>query len=164
MASFGLHVTKREWDRMAMKHTHDIIKDLKSSLPPDHPTCGERTMYFFDNFVKSTLGLGKHWRSEADFKVVELLFKTKFYLDRTFDYNKYLSFVLEDVVVNLSTLVRTPTLHPRQTFRLFHPAGNCHCTRADLVMLIVSASLTCVFCSGGLVGSGRVSLRTTGLW
>lgn len=89
-----------------MKTTHDVIRELKENLPPDKPTIGQRMCISLDDFVKNTLGIGQHWRAEADFKVVELLFKTKFYLDRTFDYNRYLAFVLEDVVVNLSELVR----------------------------------------------------------
>lgn len=104
VSSFGMHVSKRSWDRMAMQTTHDVIRDLKHMLPPDKPTCAQAVGLWLDDFVKNTLGIGKHWRAEADFKVVELLFKTKFYLDRTFDYNKYLELVLEDVVVNLSQL------------------------------------------------------------
>ena len=91
-----MHISKRSWDRMAMQTTHDVIRDLKHMLPPDKPTCAQAVGLWLDDFVKNTLGIGKHWRAEADFKVVELLFKTKFYLDRTFDYNKYLELVLED--------------------------------------------------------------------
>lgn len=101
-----MHVSKRSWDRMAMKTADEVVKDLEDNLPPDHPTCGQSFCMKLDGFIKNTLGIGKHWRVEADFKTVELLFKTKFYLDRTFDYNRYLAFVLEDVVVNLSNLVR----------------------------------------------------------
>jgi|EP01043_Picozoa_sp_COSAG02_P012081 hypothetical protein len=113
VSSFGMHISKRSWDRMAMKTTHDVIRELKENLPPDKPTVGQRICLWLDDFVKNTLGIGLHWRTEADFKVVELLFKTKFYLDRTFDYNRYLAFVLEDVVVNLSELVRTFARRPR---------------------------------------------------
>eukprot|EP01043_Picozoa_sp_COSAG02_P040526 COSAG02_NODE_3288_length_7000_cov_1414.390958_7_plen_253_part_00 len=107
-----MHITRRSWDRMAMKTTHDVIRELKDNLPPDKPTISQRIFTWLDDFVKNTLGIGQHWRTEADFKAVELLFKTKFYLDRTFDYNRYLAFVLEDVVVNLSELVRARARHP----------------------------------------------------
>lgn len=96
-----------------MKTTHDIIRELKENLPADKPTISQRICAWLDDFVKNTLGIGQHWRTEADFKAVELLFKTKFYLDRNFDYNRYLAFVLEDVVVHLSELVRARDCHPR---------------------------------------------------
>ena len=104
VSSFSMHVCKRSWDRMAMMTVHDIVKRLKQNLPPDDPTCAQRLSLWLEDFVKNTMGIGKHWRLEADFKVVEMLFKTKFYLDRTFNYNRYLELVLEDTVVNLSNL------------------------------------------------------------
>eukprot|EP01046_Picozoa_sp_COSAG06_P109843 COSAG06_NODE_56341_length_285_cov_0.827957_1_plen_28_part_10 len=28
-----MHITRRSWDRMAMKTTHDVIRELKDNLP-----------------------------------------------------------------------------------------------------------------------------------
>ena len=104
VGSFGMHVSKREWDRVAMKSCFDIVGDLEKNLPPDKPTCGQRFKHATESLIKETLGVGKHWRKDADFKVVELLFKTKFYLSRSFDYNQYLALVLEDVVISMSNI------------------------------------------------------------
>ena len=60
-----MHISKRSWDRMAMKNTHDVIRELKEKLPPDNPTLVQRVVGGLDHFVKNTLGFGTHWRAEA---------------------------------------------------------------------------------------------------
>ena len=97
VASMAMHVTQREWDRISMKSTEQVTADLSSFLEILRTSTWQKIL-FYTPIVKD------HFRDEADFKVVELLFKTKYHLGKDFDYVMYIKFFLEKIVVDQSTI------------------------------------------------------------
>ena len=112
ISSLAMHVTQREWDRMAMKPVAAVMDDVTVYLDGLQSSGYKRLKHFLP-FVAS------EWRDEADFKILQLLFKTKFHLHPHFDYVMYVKSVLEDNVVamaNVSTWCESLAL-PRDTHR-----------------------------------------------
>jgi hypothetical protein len=97
IASFSMHVTRREWDRISMMSVQDVVAKLEDYLQLRQTSGLEK--------FKSRLPLLGDWaREEADFKIIELLFKSKFHLGRDFDYIMYVKNVLETNVVDLANI------------------------------------------------------------
>jgi hypothetical protein len=97
MSSFTMHITQREWDRVSMKPTVEVVDDVQYYLQSLR-TSGCRKLRHFLPFFESD------WRDEADFKVLQLLFKTKFHLPHHFDYVMYIKAILEDNVVAMANI------------------------------------------------------------
>ena len=97
MSSFTMHITQREWDRMSMTPTAAVIEDVT---------------YYLDGLQTSGCKRFKHclplvateWRAEADFKIMQLLFKTKFHMPAHFDYVMYIKAILEENVVSMANI------------------------------------------------------------
>ena len=97
MSSFTMHITQREWDRMSMTPTAAVIEDVN---------------YYLDSLQTSGCRQCKHimpfmateWRAEADFKIMQLLFKTKFHMPAHFDYVMYIKAILEENVVSMANI------------------------------------------------------------
>jgi hypothetical protein len=103
MSSFTMKIAQREWDRIAMTPTSVIIADVKFYLEGLPKSRWKRFKHWMPLVASS-------WRNDADFKILALLFKTKFHLDIHFDYVMYVKQVLEDVVVSTANL-STCALH-----------------------------------------------------
>ena len=97
ISSFTMHIAQRDWDRIAMTPTSVIIADVKFYLESLKKSRWKRFKHWMP-FVASS------WRNDADFKILALLFKTKFHLESNFDYVMYVKQVLEDVVVSTANL------------------------------------------------------------
>ena len=97
ISSLAMHVTQREWDRMAMKPVATVMDDVTVYLDGLQSSGYKRLKHFLP-FVAS------EWRDEADFKILQLLFKTKFHLHPNFDYVMYVKSVLEDNVVAMANV------------------------------------------------------------
>jgi Ca2+-binding EF-hand superfamily protein len=95
-ASFSMHVTRREWDRISMISCNDVVEKLDTYFRSVESSGWTK----FKHYVSWS----EHYRDEADFKAVELLFKSKFHLRRNFDYMHYVKCVLETNVVNLANI------------------------------------------------------------
>lgn len=93
ISCFFNHVTRRTWDRISLASVHDVCVDFEDHLEKLASPCG-----------KIRYSLSSDWRAKADFKLVELLFKTKFHLEKNFDYMMYAKTVLEDNVVDLANI------------------------------------------------------------
>ena len=93
-----MHIAQRDWDRVAHTSIITVIDDLHFYLGR---LTGSRWRRFKHRFASE-------WRSDADFKVMELLFKSKFHLPHNFDYVHYIKLVLQDVVVTMANIT---TLH-----------------------------------------------------
>jgi hypothetical protein len=78
ISSFTMHTAQREWDRIALTMTAEVIEDVESHLEKVRQSSFEQ--------LKAKLPFSADWRSDADFKVLQLLFQTKFHLPLTFDY------------------------------------------------------------------------------
>eukprot|EP01043_Picozoa_sp_COSAG02_P016931 COSAG02_NODE_756_length_17532_cov_5.673550_8_plen_954_part_00 len=98
ISSSVMHIAQRDWDRIAHTSIITVIDDLNFYL--DRLT-GSRWRRFKHRFASD-------WRNDADFKVMELLFKSKFHLPHNFDYVHYIKLVLQDVVVTMANIT---TLH-----------------------------------------------------
>jgi hypothetical protein len=97
-----MKTTQRHWDRMTMMPTSTLVHNITKYLQnlAEGSFCKRFTHHF--PFMKS------HWRAEADFKIMQLLFESEFHLPAHFDYVKYMKFVLQDVVISLANI---STLH-----------------------------------------------------
>jgi Ca2+-binding EF-hand superfamily protein len=95
-ASFSMHVTRREWDRISMMRSHDVVEKLNAYFKSQEGSTWAK--------FKHLLAWSEHYRDEADFKAVQMLFKSKFHLGRNFDYMQYVKYVLETNVVNLANI------------------------------------------------------------
>ena len=94
ISSFGMHMSRREWDRISMTSVEKVCHDVDVHLEEVETSV----------FAKGQHILSSEWRREAEFKLVELLFKTKFHLGRDFDYMMYAKAVLEVNVVDLANI------------------------------------------------------------
>ncbi len=94
ISCFFNHVTRRVWDRISLDSVHNVCVDFEEHLEKI-----ERS-----NFARVRYSLSSGWRAKADFKLVELLFKTKFHLEKNFDYMMYAKAVLEENVVDLANI------------------------------------------------------------
>jgi len=97
ISSFTMHTVERDWDRIALMQTPQVIKEIKAYLELLEVSKWEKFKEFFP-FVNLT------WRRDADFKVMQLLFQTKFHLPLQFDYVMYIKLVLEEVVMNMANV------------------------------------------------------------
>lgn len=88
-----MHIAQRDWDRIAHTPTAEVIDSVQRSL--DKLRASTPTWERF----KTRLPYAARWHSDADFKVLQLLFQSKFHLPLSFDYVMYIKLVLEDVVV-----------------------------------------------------------------
>ena len=95
ISSHGMKSTQREWDRMAMTETSLIMRQLSGYLD------GVETSFWLK--VKQMMPLG-HWHDDADFKVLQMLFKNKFHLPAHFDYVQYIKLVLGDTVIVMANI------------------------------------------------------------
>jgi hypothetical protein len=94
ISCFFNHVTRRVWDRISMDSVHNVCLDFEKTLEKIETSSCARIKYT----------ISSDWRAKADFKLVELLFKTKFHLEKNFDYMMYAKTVLEDNVVDLANI------------------------------------------------------------
>lgn len=97
ISSATMHVARRQWDRMSMTPTSVIIADVNFYLESLQTSRWKRFKHAMPLVATS-------WRTEADFKILMLLFKTKFHLQVHFDYVMYVKQVLGDVVVSTANL------------------------------------------------------------
>ena len=96
ISSSVMHTAQRNWDRIAHTSVVEVIEDVYFYLERLETSRWKRFKHRFSS----------GWRDDADFKMMELLFKSKFHLPHNFDYVHYIKLVLEDVVVttaNIST-------------------------------------------------------------
>ena len=95
ISSFAMHRTRRMWDRMALKNVLQISARLDESLKAYHAS--------FLPKITQHVSWSKYYsmKDEADFKIIQLMFKTEFHLDPTFDYVMYTKTVLEDNIIEL---------------------------------------------------------------
>ena len=94
ISSFGMHMSRRDWDRISMTPVHTVCVAVEDHLEEI------KTSRFA--WLRHTFS--SEWRAQADFKLVELLFKTKFHLQRNFDYMMYAKSVLEGNVVDMANI------------------------------------------------------------
>lgn len=125
-SSFSMHLIRREWDRISMKSVERVLVKLDecveevttSSLAvstPTHKPSLTTIQSNRDHTLRGCLRLQRikmklpwtalyHMRDEADFKIIQLIFKTQFHLKHNFDYVMYAKAVLEDTVVDLANI------------------------------------------------------------
>jgi hypothetical protein len=94
ISCFYNHVTRRNWDRISMTSVHNVCLDIEEHLETIKVSAWARLKH----------STSSEWRAQADFKLVELLFKTKFHLEKNFDYMMYAKSVLEKNVVDLANI------------------------------------------------------------
>jgi hypothetical protein len=98
-SSMAMHLTQRAWDRMALSPTSDVMESVKNHLDSLEGSVWNR--------IKQRVPmLATNWRAEADFKLLQMLFKIKYHLPDSFDYVQYINMRLQDVVIlmcNIST-------------------------------------------------------------
>lgn len=97
MSSFTMHVTQREWDRVSMKPVFQVVDDVEHYLGKVEESATKRCLHAVPFFTP-------RWRDEADFKLLQLLFKIKFHLPARFDYVMYIKAVLENNVVSMANI------------------------------------------------------------
>ena len=90
--------TQRSWDRMAMTQTGTVIGSITSYLSGLKDSAWQRFVHRLRPL------LGSHWRAEADFKILQLLFESEFHMPAHFDYVDYIKLVLQDVVVSMANI------------------------------------------------------------
>ena len=88
---------EREWDRISMTHTSEIMKTIDAYLASLDVSWWKRGLHGIPL-------LGPAWRSDADFKILQMLFGTKFYMPLQFDYVQYMKLVLQDTVVTTANI------------------------------------------------------------
>ena len=97
VSSMTMAVTQREWDRLAMMPTSMIMTNVESYMAGvaggGWPKIAHRIPF-----------LATQWRSEADFKILQLLFSMKFHMPAHFDYVQYINLVLQGVVVSMANI------------------------------------------------------------
>lgn len=97
ISSFTMHVTQREWDRISMKPTVKVVDDVMHYLSSVKISFSKKCLHAVPFFATD-------WRDEADFKLLQLLFKYKFVLPNHFDYVMYIKAILEDNVVSMANI------------------------------------------------------------
>ena len=95
VSSFAMHITQRKWDRVSMKPTVEVKDDIVHYLHTVETSYCKRFRHVLP---------GTDWRDEADFKLLQLLFKIKFDLPGHFDYVMYIKAVLEKNVVSMANI------------------------------------------------------------
>jgi hypothetical protein len=98
ISSFCMHVIRRKWDRIAMKSVHRVVAELEEKLEVYKNSCCHKFLYFIPYTSAYTM------RDEADFKIIQMVFKTQFHLDPQFDYVMYAKSVLMDNVVDIANI------------------------------------------------------------
>jgi hypothetical protein len=97
ISSFTMHITQREWDRISMKPAVEVVEDVEYYLGKVHDNNFTRCLHVLPFFKAD-------WRDEADFKLLQLLFKVKFHLPGHFDYVMYIKAILEKHVVSMANI------------------------------------------------------------
>lgn len=93
-----MHLIQRDWDRISMKSVERVLISLEERLEEVRNKPWSR---FKAKLPWTSL---YRMRDEADFKIVQLIFKTQFHLKHNFDYVMYAKAVLEDLVVDLANI------------------------------------------------------------
>eukprot|EP01046_Picozoa_sp_COSAG06_P010581 COSAG06_NODE_580_length_14025_cov_11.644478_5_plen_828_part_00 len=93
-----MHLIRRDWDRISMKTVERVLVKLEEDIEEIRSSRWARfkAKLPWTNLYKM--------RDEADFKIVQLIFKTQFHLQHNFDYVMYAKSVLEDLVVDLANI------------------------------------------------------------
>ena len=97
ISSMTMSGTQRAWDRIAMTQTADIMEDVTRYIKSLETSPWRR-------FWKRLPIVGNDWRIEVDFKILQLLFETKFHMPVQFDYVVYIKLVLQNIVVSMANI------------------------------------------------------------
>jgi len=97
ISSLTMAGIEREWDRISMTQTSEIMKKIDAYLASLDVSCWKR-------FRHRIPLLKPLWRSDADFKILQMLFGTKFFMPLQFDYVQYMKLVLTETVVTTANI------------------------------------------------------------
>lgn len=97
VSSLTMSGTQREWDRIAMTQTATIMEGVQRHVDSIKGSARSRLKHSVPIF-------GQAWRAEAEFKILQLLFETKFRMSVQFDYVAYIKVVLQGVVVSMANI------------------------------------------------------------
>ena len=92
---------EQKWDRLSMSPTSAVMRAVDDYKKKVDSSKWAAFVHWFP-LTRS------QWRHEADFKILQLLFKSKFALPAHFDYVQYIQLVLQGVVVSMANIT---TLH-----------------------------------------------------
>ena len=101
LSSHTMVMTQREWDRMAMKPTADVMTAVSTYLENVQSSCWKKFLYKMP--TRGVMG-DSVALAEAEFKILQMLFQVKFHLPVHFDYVQYIKLVLGDVIVMISNI------------------------------------------------------------
>ena len=88
---------QREWDRISMTETSDIMQTVSEYLASLDVSAWKQFLHWIPL-------VGPAWRADADFKILQMLFQTKFFMPLQFDYVMYMKLVLQDTVVTMANI------------------------------------------------------------
>ena len=101
VSSMAMAWIEQKWDRLSMSPTSAVMRAVDDYKKKVDSSKWAAFVHWFP-LTRS------QWRHEADFKILQLLFKSKFELPPSFDYVQYIQLVLQGVVVSMANIT---TLH-----------------------------------------------------
>ena len=101
VSSMAMAWIEKKWDRLSMSPTSAVMRAVDDYKKRVESSKWAAFVHWFP-LTRS------QWRHEADFKILQLLFKSKFALPAHFDYVQYIQLVLQGVVVSMANIT---TLH-----------------------------------------------------
>ena len=98
ISSFAMHRTRRAWDRISLAPVNMVCSQLTSMVAEYEASSWAKFAGLF------SVSRFYRMRDDADFKVIQLIFKTEFHLAPNFDYVLYTKSVLEANIIDLANI------------------------------------------------------------